>query len=180
MSAFTRSLAYLLPEEGGFSDRPSDPGGRTLWGVTQASYDRHRVRKGLERRDVKAMTADERDAIYHEDYWLSGRCDELFWPCSLLHFDALVQHGPGKPGKVGAVHLLQRAAGVKDDGVWGPITTGAIEETEPLELAHRMLHARYDHYWGLLLDRPSRLTDNPGWRHRLRNLGRAAGIVRAA
>ena len=47
--AFDASLPFVLRWEGGFVDHPSDPGGRTNKGVTQAVYDEWRRGTGCPR-----------------------------------------------------------------------------------------------------------------------------------
>ncbi|MBZ9653563.1 glycosyl hydrolase 108 family protein [Phyllobacterium lublinensis] len=36
---FSSALANVLVHEGGYSNHPKDPGGATMWGVTQRVYD---------------------------------------------------------------------------------------------------------------------------------------------
>ena len=64
---FQACRAFTLKYEGGRSKDLHDPGGRTMEGVTQATYDAHRVKKALGRRDVFTMSAAERDEIYRKE-----------------------------------------------------------------------------------------------------------------
>jgi lysozyme family protein len=66
---FQACRAFTLKYEGGRSNDLHDPGGRTMEGVTQATYDAYRVKKALGRRDVFTMGAAERDEIYRKEYW---------------------------------------------------------------------------------------------------------------
>ena len=67
---YNQALAAVLREEGGKSDNPKDPGGRTNQGITQTVWhDTYRKRMGLPTRDVYIMESSERDAIYRQSYW---------------------------------------------------------------------------------------------------------------
>ena len=56
--------------EGGLSNDPADPGGRTYKGVTQRVYDAYRVEKGLPKQDVALMSNDECYDIYEHQYFI--------------------------------------------------------------------------------------------------------------
>ncbi|MGB8902004.1 MAG: glycosyl hydrolase 108 family protein [Methylocella sp.] len=66
---FQACLAFTLKYEGGRSNDPRDPGGRTMEGVTQATYNAYRDKKALVRKDVFTIEAAERDEIYRNEYW---------------------------------------------------------------------------------------------------------------
>jgi lysozyme family protein len=97
-------LSFVLRFEGGRSDDPKDPGGRTLNGVTQTRYDQYREEKRLGRRDVYLMTTDERDEIYRSGYWVPIRGDRLRSGEDLVVFDYGVNSGPRR-----ALSALRRA-----------------------------------------------------------------------
>jgi len=93
---FQACLAFTLKYEGGRSNDPRDPGGRTMEGVTQATYDAYRTKKALGRKDVFTMDAAERDAIYRNEYWdlISG--DVMRAGEDLCVFDFAVNSGPAR------------------------------------------------------------------------------------
>ena len=68
---FQACLAFTLKYEGGRSNDPRDPGGRTMEGVImmQATYNAYRDKKALVRKDVFTIEAAERDEIYRNEYW---------------------------------------------------------------------------------------------------------------
>lgn len=141
MSGFLQALPVTLRFEGGYANHPNDPGGATMKGVTQATYDAYRDESGEPRRDVRAIADAEVEAIYHRRYWLAGKCDALPWPVSLCHFDACVNHG-----LTNAAKILQRAAGAAGDGKIGPRTLAAVAAVAPLDLVNRMLWERLEFY----------------------------------
>ena len=146
MPGFKDALQITLRFEGGLADNPSDPGGRTMKGVTQSVYDSYRSTKSLPKQDVALIATNELEDIYYNGYWLTGHCDKLSWPVNMCHFDASVNHGTK-----GAARILQRAAGVKDDGIIGPNTLNAINSIPVGILVNRMLWERIQYYLTICL-----------------------------
>lgn len=117
-------LGWLAESEGGYVDHPRDPGGATNRGVTQAVYDEWRG--GAVKRPVRYLTDFERDAIYRKLYWNKVRGDDLPSGVDYAVFDSAVNSGVGQSAR-----WLQRAAGVADDGIIGPITLAAVNADDP-------------------------------------------------
>ncbi|MGH6794450.1 MAG: glycosyl hydrolase 108 family protein [Methylocella sp.] len=93
---FQTCLAFTLKYEGGGSDDPRDPGGRTMEGVTQATYDAYCNRKGMALSSVYNITAAERDDIYRNEYWNLVNGDALRPGEDLCVFDFAVNSGPAR------------------------------------------------------------------------------------
>ena len=93
---FQACLAFTLKYEGGRSDDPRDPGGRTMEGVTQAAYDAYHAKKGVGGLDVFLMSSCERDEIYHTKYWNAVNGDGLRAGEDLCVFDFAVNSGPAR------------------------------------------------------------------------------------
>jgi lysozyme family protein len=119
------SLKRLLAHEGGYTNHPSDPGGPTNFGITIHDYRKY-VRPGATAADVKAMRLDEAKAIYRAKYWHALGCDALPAGVDYCVFDYGVNSGIGR-----AARVLQRVAGVADDGEVGPQTLAAVRMREP-------------------------------------------------
>lgn len=100
---FQACLAFTLKCEGGRSNDPRDPGGRTMEGVTQATYDACRVKNDLGRRDVFTMGAAERDEIYRNEYWDLIDGDVLRAGEDLCVFDFAVNSGVARARDISAV-----------------------------------------------------------------------------
>ena len=113
MTLFDQSFEVLLGHEGGYSNDPRDPGGETQWGISKRSY------PSL---DIKSLTLADAKALYRRDYWDRAQCDKLPPGLAFAVFDAAVNSGIGQ-----AIRWLQRAVGVADDGVIGPLTLAAIQ-----------------------------------------------------
>lgn len=77
MSVFDKALAFTLKWEGGYSNNPNDPGGATMKGVIQKTYDDYRKSKGLPLQGVKAISDSEVHDIYENLYWKASGCDKI-------------------------------------------------------------------------------------------------------
>lgn len=114
---FGNCLAFTLKYEGGKSNDPHDPGGRTMEGVTQATYDHYRAMKAFGPKNVFMMSDSERDEIYRNQYWDRVSGDGLRAGEDLCIFDFAVNSGPGR-----ALDIWRRCGGAKvkiDDLIHG-------------------------------------------------------------
>jgi lysozyme family protein len=113
-STYDQVKPRVLAHEGGFIDHPADPGGATNKGVTQATYDRFRQRRGLAKRSVRRIEPAEVAAIYRAGYWEPILGDLLPAGVDYATFDAAVNSGVSC-----ASRWLQRAVGARQDGKVG-------------------------------------------------------------
>ena len=79
--------------EGGWSNHKADPGGATMYGVTQAVYDKWRKKRGLKTQSVRNITMQEALIIYKENYWNACGAPDLFPGVDLSVYDASVNSG---------------------------------------------------------------------------------------
>ncbi len=114
---FDQAFDILVSHEGGYVNDPRDPGGETKFGISKRAY------PAL---DIAALTLADAKAIYRRDYWDRAQCDRLPPGVAFDVFDAAVNSGIGQ-----ATRWLQRAVGVADDGVAGPLTLAAVARLEP-------------------------------------------------
>lgn len=129
---FDAAFHRLLGHEGGFVDHPSDPGGATNWGVTQAV-----ARANGYKGHMRDFPVDMAKAIYWRQYWVPIKADDLPPAIRYAVFDAAVNSGAKQ-----AVKWLQRAIGVNDDGVVGPQTMTFARAANPDFVLRRMLGDR--------------------------------------
>ena len=151
-SPFARIVAHVLDLEGGYVDDPDDRGGETKFGISKRSYPDV---------DIAALSVDDAIAIYRSDYWSASRCDHLPAAVACFVFDAAIQHGPRRGAR-----MLQRALGVDDDGIIGPVTIGAAEQADPRALLADLFTARLDTY-ARLAEEPSQAKFRAGWFRRM-------------
>ncbi len=169
--AFDASLAFVLRWEGGFVDHPSDPGGRTNKGVTQAVYDEWRAGHGLPARDVRLIDDTEVEAVYETGYWLPPRCDLLRRQLDLVQLDTAVNTGTRR-----AVRFLQAAVGCGVDGVFGPRTAAAADACDLATAIAAYCDARLSYYRLLAERRPELRVFLRGWTNRVRALRAEVGL----
>jgi lysozyme family protein len=111
--SFDIDIARVLANEGGYTPGlANDPGGETNFGISKRSYPSV---------DIKALTRDGAIAIYKRDFWDTVHADEL---PAVLQFQAL--DFAVNCGISTAIRKLQSAAGVADDGFWGPVTQAKV------------------------------------------------------
>lgn len=136
---FDQAFDTLLKHEGGFVDHPDDPGGATRYGVTEAV-----AREVGYRGDMRDLPVALAARIYRERYWDAVKADQLPAQVRYAVFDAAVNSGVGQ-----AARWLQRAVGVRDDGVIGPQTLAAVAQHNPEALTRRYLSQRLRFMSGL-------------------------------
>jgi lysozyme family protein len=141
---FDRAFDLLLGHEGGYSNHPSDPGGETMWGVTRKVA----LQDGYTG-DMHVFPREKAKAIYKRQYWDAVQADMLPMSCRFAVFDAAVNSGPKQ-----AIRWLQRAVDVVDDGVLGPVTLRAAQETNGLKVCVLFTAYRLDF-----------MTSLPTWGH---------------
>lgn len=163
---FDDALAHVLRHEGGYSDHPKDPGGATMRGVTQRTYDGWRTRAGLATQPVRGISDDEIGAIYRVQYWDRVRGDDLPDGVDLAVFDYAVNSGPAR-----AARDLQRIVGETIDGVIGENTLGAVRSMDPAQVVNALCDARLDFMRGL----KTWQTFGKGWSRRVEAV-REAGL----
>lgn len=158
---FDKSMARLLPIEGGYSDDRRDPGNYTggkvgvgkllgtKYGIAANTYPNE---------DIRNLTWDRAKFLYKRDFWDKVHADSLPGAVAYNALDGAINSG-GKR----SIQWLQKAAGVADDGLWGAFTRAAVAKCDPNDLL-----LRYNAY---RLDYLTRLSTWPtygkGWARRI-------------
>jgi lysozyme family protein len=161
MTPFERALQQTLGFEGGTGKSPIDRGGFTSRGITQALYDRWRIRKRQDKQSVALMEDAELRAIAMEWFWKPCGCELLPTPLALMVFDMAFNSGQSD-----AIKALQIAVGAHVDGTLGPETIAkarAADANAPL----RLLKARGAHVQETIRDDPLQIGNLEGWIDRL-------------
>jgi lysozyme family protein len=133
----------VIKSEGGYVDHPSDPGGQTNLGVTQAVYSRWIGREATEA-EMRGLTKEDVNPIYKQWYFDAVRGDELPVGVDYSVCDIAINSGPGR-----AVKMLQKAVGATQDGQLGPMTLEAIKEADDIDTVQKLHWVRQDFYEGL-------------------------------
>lgn len=137
---FETCLAHVLRHEGGYADHPADPGGATNMGITRKTLARWRKVSpwwNLAKAEVKNLTRAEACRIYRALYWDLCRAGQLPPGIDLCVFDFAVNSGPGR-----AIRTLQKALGVKTDGIVGPLTLAAAEAASARVIVEKVCDER--------------------------------------
>lgn len=135
---FPKALAIELKFEGGYSNRKTDNGGETNFGVTWKTYNAYRRRMGKPIQSVKWITPAEVAEIYHLQYWDAIKADLLPSGIDIFVLDGAINSGPGQ-----SIKWLQRGLGTyytgKIDGVMGQKTLDAVNNhPDPVALINAM------------------------------------------
>lgn len=136
---FDQAFERLIGHEGGYSNNPKDPGGETMYGITK----RVAVANGYTgpMRDLPLSKAKE---IARREYWIPCKADSFNGAIGFQLFDIAYNSGVSTSAK-----LLQRAVGVKDDGIVGPATIAATNKMAPLEVVCLLNAKRIKFYTSL-------------------------------
>lgn len=137
---FEDAVEIVLDFEGGYVFDANDPGGETKFGISKRAYPQW---------DIKNLTKEKAISIYKHDYWDPVGCDKLPPALRLLVFDCAVNQGQTVARK-----LLQKALGVIQDGILGPVTFDALKDINEMQIVDRYAKARLDRYTSL-----------PHWKH---------------
>lgn len=154
---FDRALAEVLKHEGGYVNHPKDPGGETNLGVTRRTYEAW-TEGAVSSETMRALTVQQVAPIYEAWYWRAASCDRLPDGVDLITFDAAVNQGPAR-----ARRWVQRAAGVREDGMIGPVTLAAVKSASPRVIIDRIAGYRLAAYRSLATWE----TFGRGWSRRL-------------
>jgi len=152
-----QAFDLMLKSEGGYVHHPSDPGGRTNLGVTQATWENW-VGRSSDEAEMRGLTPEKVEPMYKKKFWDAVRGDELPVGLDYLMFDFAVNAGAGR-----AIKTLQTAVGVTPDGGFGPMTMAAVQAVDPVELIERFSQAKEDFYRSLT----TFATFGKGWLNRV-------------
>ena len=150
---FEQCLALVLKSEGGYTDNPKDPGGRTNLGVTQKVWESW-VKREVTEAEMRALEPQDVAPLYKTNYWDKISGDSLPLGVDYATFDMAVNSGVTRAAKT-----LQQVCGVGQDGQVGPTTIAAAEEANGREVATRICEARLAFLQGL----PTWNTFGKGW-----------------
>jgi len=153
---FETAFDLLITHEGGFSNHPDDPGGATMYGVTEQVARAEGYTGAM--RDLPLSFAKQ---VYRKRYWDACRCDQM--PDALRYplFDAAVNSGPGQ-----AIKWLQSAVGVKADGAIGPVTRQAANVSSPQIVRQQMIGKRL----AFMTRLPNWSANAKGWSRRIASI----------
>jgi len=131
---FLKALPRIAEHEKGYSNNPLDPGGPTMYGVTERV-----ARRWGYKGDMRFLPRSVADEIFYKEYWLPVRGDDVPFPLAFQLCDMSINSGPVQTTK-----LLQSLLGVPSDGEFGPVTLNAVLGRGNSDLPSRFLSARLE------------------------------------
>jgi lysozyme family protein len=143
-----------------YTNDPLDRGGPTKWGITQKAWADWRSRD-VTPEEVQQITEAQARDFYEAEYVIGPRFNHLPERLIAMVVDAGVNHGTRRAAK-----WIQRAAGVKEDGVIGPVSTAAIQSQNPVALYVKFIGYRFRFYGRIVRDDPSQARFIAGWSNR--------------
>lgn len=171
---FDQCLKQVLHHEGGYVNHPSDPGGRTNLGVTQAVYEDwvgYKVTETV----MRKLTVAHVKTLYKVKYWDVVKGDDLPLGLDLCVFDFAVNAGPNR-----AARYLQKLVGSTTDGQIGPHTLSLVKQYVREKGRPEAIMVYQDmrrEYYKLLKTYP---TFGKGWMRRVRDIEMSAIIMSKA
>lgn len=158
---FDKAFERVIGHEGGYTDDQRDRGNwtsgvigkgelrGTKYGISAMAYPML---------DIRNLTLDGAKDIYRADYWNRCHIDDLPDIVRFDMFDMAVNSGVGA-----AVKTMQRALGVKADGIWGADTAAAARNADPYILDKKFSGYRLQY----LCDLTTFPTFGKGWVRRV-------------
>jgi len=134
-----------------FVNDPDDAGGKTKYGISQRQYPTE---------DIENLTLDRAVEIYERDYWNRLRLNSFYskriaWKV----FDIEVNTGQGD-------EILQRALGMKPDGMVGEKTIAAANLHDIEKLMDKLIELQSKRYVSITTKKPLNLKYLSGWINR--------------
>lgn len=157
-------FALVLKHEGGFVNNPKDPGGMTNLGVTKKVWEAF-VGREVDEAEMRSLTPEMVKPLYKKNYWDVIRGDDLPDGVDYATYDLAVNSGTRR-----AIKMLQKSAGVPDDGSIGPQTLEAVNDKNPRELAQDICENRLAFLQGL----PTWDVFGKGWGRRVADVEQIA------
>jgi len=140
---FEKSLELVLQHEGGYINHPSDPGGMTNLGVTQRVWEDY-VGHKVDEATMRSLTKEMVSPLYRKQYWDAVHGDQLPSGADYLAFDFSVNAGAFR-----CIKTIQRALKITADGIIGPVTVKAIQDTNAEEFINNFTDAKESFYKSL-------------------------------
>lgn len=182
LSRFDECFKLVLDSEGGYSDNTDDKGGKTKYGITEATLNAAFKVGIVSHNNIKDLTVEEAKTIYKVNYWDKCKCDDLPKPLDLYVFDTAVNCGVGTSAKF-LQEVINKVVGANIlavDGIVGAMTIGAVEGwlsrykadcTFPvLFLCNLFMDRRLQYYSNIVAKNGSQIVFLRGWLNRVLKL----------
>ena len=151
---FQKILSQTAAIEGGYKPADGiDTGGETNMGITKRWYPDE---------NIKNLSRDRADYLLYRDYYVKPKINQLPIKLREIVFDNAVNQGQAT-----AIMNLQKAVDVKADGVIGPKTLEAVENTPFEEIRSKLKANITKRYKEILGKDPKQEKYRRGWNNRV-------------
>lgn len=96
---FTKCHDVTAKWEGGWSNHPADPGGKTMYGITEARWHEYQRKNKVPMTPVRSVTKEEAVKFYFTEFWIPSGGPTLFEGVDLAVYDAGVNSGVSRGRK---------------------------------------------------------------------------------
>jgi lysozyme family protein len=158
MASFETAFLFTQNHEGGYANSKTDLGGETKYGISKRQYPNE---------DIPRLTLERAKFLLHHDYWTPLMAVEIaYQPLANHLYDMCVN-----AGQEDAVLALQCALVSCDipitiDGIIGPKTITAANETDGVWLTDRYRVERVKHYLRRIIVNPDQIVNIKSWLRR--------------
>ena len=145
---------YTIPSEGGYSNRPTDHGGETNFGISSRTYPRE---------DIQNMTRERANALLYRDYWNYNGIKTLPDDVVGIVFESAVNRGG--PATIKDVH---RTLGINPPGeIIGRTTHERLRGMDHERFRRGFADHMRTHYLNRVEEEPSQEEYLDGWLNRV-------------
>lgn len=131
-------IPFIKKWEGGYADDADDAGGCTMAGITIATFQKY-FGKDKTCDDLRFITQGEWLMIFKDGFWDKMKADQI----ENQSIAQLVVDMAWMSGTYWAIRKMQKAIGVKDDGIIGPKTLAALNAKPHKVVFDKLWQMRY-------------------------------------
>ena len=175
MGNFADAHAFTALWEGGFADCSADPGGMTNYGISMRFLQSLGLEEGdvdgdgdIDADDIRSLTPEHAARLMRRHFWDPMHLDDVKPLCAMVIYDTAVNMG-GRYARI----MTQKALGLREDAVWGPLTLSALRTCTDRKTAVAMCHIRRARYHELVGNNSDLLPFLHGWLRRVDALEKA-------
>ena len=162
MANATLLMPFILRWEGGFVNDPDDSGGATNKGVTIGTF-RQFYGKDKTIEDLKNITDEQWLTIFKNGYWNPWKADNI----NNQSIANICVDWAWASGTKTSIKQVQKILNVSIDGIVGPKTLAAINESNQKELFDKIYNARIEFINNIVKRKPSQKKFLKGWTNRI-------------
>lgn len=169
---FEQGYAYIIVNEGGWSDHPLDPGGATNQGITKRAYESF-IGHPIELEAFKNLTQMQKKYFYNVCYWRAAACDKIKKPAiAIAIFDTTILYGVKTAITLAQVAINVCGPVLRADGVMGPESLVVLNQIDQTDFITAFQDQIYRRIYGIIERRPSSKVFEKGWKNRTARLAK--------